>query len=105
MDGLRVYFDFTLSSLLLYNMERDQHEKAMHEAALKRQNDMKTNDQSDINTTLEKSSMKSENIMDEESEKSETKPPIKSKTTAEKCTDEPSRGKIVGCTLNQNHAF
>ncbi|XP_028397804.1 protein MRG2-like [Dendronephthya gigantea] len=93
MDGLRVYFDFTLPSLLLYNIERDQHEKAMKEAAMKRQktNDVKTNYPSDVNTTLEKSSIKIENIVEEGNEKNETKPSIKSKRTTEKCADEPSK--------------
>ena len=41
MDGLRVYFDFTLASILLYNMERVQHDRVMRETDVKRQNEVK----------------------------------------------------------------
>ena len=29
MDGLRIYFDFTLPTLLLYNFEREQYQMVM----------------------------------------------------------------------------
>lgn len=29
MDGLRIYFDFTLPTLLLYNFEREQYQTVM----------------------------------------------------------------------------
>ena len=29
MDGLRIYFDFTLPTLLLYNFEREQYQSVM----------------------------------------------------------------------------
>ena len=39
MDGLRIYFDFTLPTLLLYNFEREQYQMVMkltpHPAELK----------------------------------------------------------------------
>ena len=35
MDGLRIYFDFTLPSLLLYNFERDQYNQVISEATTK----------------------------------------------------------------------
>ncbi|XP_046853844.1 male-specific lethal 3 homolog isoform X2 [Xenia sp. Carnegie-2017] len=41
MDGVRVYFDFTLSSLLLYNIERDQHEKIMSGPQARQENNIK----------------------------------------------------------------
>ena len=83
MDGLRVYFDFTLSSLLLYNMERDQHDRVMHDTALKRHNEVKTEEQSDNNVFVEISEKKNDSIVDEAKEKSET-----GESTTEKCTDE-----------------
>ena len=35
MDGLRIYFDFTLPSLLLYNFERDQYNQLITEKSTK----------------------------------------------------------------------
>lgn len=39
MDGLRIYFDFTLPTLLLYNFEREQYQMVMkltpHSAEIK----------------------------------------------------------------------
>lgn len=32
MDGLRIYFDFTLPTLLLYNFEREQYHTVMKQA-------------------------------------------------------------------------
>ena len=81
MDGLRVYFDFTLSSLLLYNMEREQHEKIMKEVIEKKQNE-------NSSLSVEKSETKTDNMLDEAKEKSETKPSINSESTLQKSTNE-----------------
>lgn len=51
MDGLRIYFDFTLASLLLYNFERDQYEQVMGTPLVategSSENDMNVKEQSD----------------------------------------------------------
>jgi male-specific lethal 3 len=33
VDGVRIYFDFTLSDLLLYNQEREQFERLRNQQA------------------------------------------------------------------------
>jgi hypothetical protein len=95
MDGLRVYFDFTLTSILLYNMERVQHDRVMRETGVKRQNEVKTDEQSDNNVFFEKSRKKNDSTLDEAKEKSETKPSINSENTAEKSTDESKGNEIT----------
>ncbi|CAB3992699.1 male-specific lethal 3 homolog isoform X1, partial [Paramuricea clavata] len=101
MDGLRVYFDFTLASVLLYNMERDQHDRVMHETGVKRQNEVKTDEQSDNNVFFEKSRKKNDSTVDEAKEKSETKPSINSENTAEKSTDESKDDQSNGRVLRR----
>ena len=84
MDGIRVYFDFTLSSLLLYNMERDQHERVMKEPTVKREYEVKTEKKSENNQFVEKPETKTETILDETA----TKPSIKLENATEKSSDE-----------------
>lgn len=91
MDGIRVYFDFTLSSLLLYNMERDQHERVMREATVKREYEVKIEDQSGNTQSVEKPETKTETILDETTA---TKPSIKSENATEKSSDESKGTKV-----------
>ena len=55
MDGLRIYFDFTLPTLLLYNFEREQYQTVMklvpHPAELTKETH--NNDEINGKTTLE----------------------------------------------------
>ena len=55
MDGLRIYFDFTLPTLLLYNFEREQYQTVMklvpHPAELTKETHH--NDEINGKTTLE----------------------------------------------------
>ena len=97
MDGLRVYFDFTLSSLLLYNMERDQHERAMQEAGLREtrlKNEAKLKEQECNNSlSVEKSGKKSVSNSEETKEESGIKQSeVTSEVTVENYTDESKQG-------------
>ena len=89
MDGLRVYFDFTLSSLLLYNMERDQYDKVMDEVALKHKNEVKTEEQFDNSVSGEISGKKNDNTLDKAKEKSEA---IQSTESMEEKSADESKG-------------
>ena len=85
MDGIRVYFDFTLSSLLLYNMERDQHEQVMKEEATVKREIKTETEQCENNQSVEKPEKKTETTLDESTGE---KPSIKSENATEKSSDE-----------------
>ena len=94
MDGLRVYFDFTLSSLLLYNMERDQHDRVMQNASKQHQNKVKIEERSEENVSVEIFGKKNDTTLDEPKEKSEAKQSAEniSEKIGEKSTTDESKG-------------
>lgn len=100
MDGLRIYFDFTLPSLLLYNFERDQYEQVIksYENKEKKKNGENQKEQKEerrnVEEEMDTKDIKS-SLPEIKQERSDTMKLRKSASRQESLSEQGKQGKII----------